>query len=92
MIDLRKLVVRTMRKVAKDIEAGNCEITEDEAMEILSVISHQPLSKDQACEFLNMSRSKFDGLVREGKIPKGRKVSGYKELRWYKDELQKVTF
>jgi hypothetical protein len=25
--------------------------------------------------------------VREGKIPKGRKRKGFKELVWYKDEL-----
>jgi len=28
----------------------------------------------------------------EGKIPKGRKRRGWKELRWYKDELLKAVF
>ena len=36
---------------------------------------------------LNMSRSKFDTLVKEGKLPKGRKEGGFKELKWYVDEL-----
>lgn len=90
MLNLKKLLIRSLRSLAKDIENDNCEITESEAMDILSVINHQPMSKDQACEYLNLSRSKFDDLVREGKIPKGRKVKGFKELRWYKDEIQKV--
>jgi predicted DNA-binding transcriptional regulator AlpA len=36
---------------------------------------------------LGISRSKFDALIKEGKLPKGRKRRGFKELIWYKDEL-----
>jgi hypothetical protein len=39
-----------------------------------------------------MSRSKFDACVREGFIPKGRKVRGYKELRWKKKDLLSIEF
>ena len=34
-----------------------------------------------------MSKSKFDSLVRMGEIPKGVHEQGYKELRWYKSDL-----
>ena len=51
------------------------------------IIAHESLSKEQACRHLNIRRSRFDDLVREGKIPKGRKVVGYTGLVWYKDEL-----
>lgn len=51
------------------------------------MLTHKPLSKDQACSYLNMSRSKFDQLVKEGKLPKGRKRRGFKELVFYQDEL-----
>ena len=27
-------------------------------------------------------------MVREGVIPRGRKIAGHKELRWYKDDLE----
>lgn len=57
-------------------------------MDVISMLSHTPLSKDQACSHLNMSRSKFDELIREGKIPPGKKVRGFKELRWYVDQLE----
>lgn len=36
-----------------------------------------------------MSRATFDNLVRDGKLPKGKKVPGFKELMWYKRDLRK---
>ena len=88
MIDFKKLVVKYLKNAIDKIEADSCELTESEAMSILKVIAHEPLSKEQACIFLNLSRSRFDDYVREGKLPKGKKVTGYKELRWWKDELE----
>lgn len=84
---LKKMVIDQLRDVADKIDSNSCEISDEQAMDIFRVIAHEPLSKEQACDFLNISRSNFDSMVREGKLPKGRKVKGYKELRWYKDEL-----
>lgn len=93
MFDFKKLVVSRLREAAERIDAGNSEITESEAMDILRVVSHESLSKEQACRYLNnSSRSNFDALVREGKIPKGRKITGFKELRWYKDDLDVALY
>ena len=49
------------------------------------------MSKYQAYTYLNMSRATFDNLVREGKLPKGVKVAGFKELFWYKKDLDKAV-
>ena len=87
MFNFKKIVVRYLRDIANKIEGGTTEISESEAMDILKVIAHKTLSKEQACTYLNLSRSRFDDYVRMGKIPKGKKVTGYKELRWYEDEL-----
>ena len=87
MFDFKKIVSKYLREAADKIDAGSCELTEAEAMDILSVISHQAMSKEEACIYLNIKRSRFDDLVKEGKLPKGKKVRGYKELRFYKDEL-----
>ena len=89
MIDFRKIVAKFLRDTANKIDVGTSEITESEAMEILKVVAHEPLSKEQACRYLNLSRSRFDDLIREKRIPKGRKVAGFRELRWYKDELER---
>lgn len=84
---LIKHLTKLMRDTADKIDAGNCEMTSEEAMDLMSVLSHESLSKDQACSYLNLSRSRFDELVRLKELPKGRKIRGFKELKWYKDEL-----
>ena len=87
MFDFSKLVVKYLREAADRIEVGNSELSETEAMDILKVIAHKSMSKEQACQYLNMRPSRFDDYVRMGKIPKGKKVVGFKELRFYEDEL-----
>lgn len=85
---LKKLFVKLLRDTADKVEIGNCELTSDEAMDIMGVISHEAMSKDAACSYLNIGKSKFDNLVREGKLPRGRSRRGFKELVFYKDELE----
>ena len=86
-LSLIKLVVKTLRETADNLDAGNSELSESEAMDIMGVLCHRAMSKAQACEYLNVSPSYFGDLIRTKQMPKGRKVVGYKELRWYKDEL-----
>jgi hypothetical protein len=50
---------------------------------------YRVLSKEDASKYLNISYSKFCKLVDAGKLPKGRKRTGWKELCWYADELDK---
>ena len=88
---LKKLVTKLLRETADKIDSGNCELSESEAMDIMSVLSHQVMSKEDACIYLNLSRSRFDDLVREKKLPKGKKRRGFKELVFYKDELDKAV-
>ena len=90
-----KIIKALLEKVINDIDCGNSNITEDEAMEIIKVIKSytnktQRLSKYQACQKLNVSRATFDNLVREGVIPRGEKVVGFKELFWEEKTLDKV--
>jgi predicted DNA-binding transcriptional regulator AlpA len=87
---LRKQIARELRNLANKFDANTTEISETQAMDIMSMLTHEVMSKEQACNYLNLSRSRFDDLVREGSIPRGRKRRGFKELVWYKDELQQV--
>lgn len=89
MLNLTKLLIKELRNTADKLEAGTCEISETEAMDIINVLTHEAMSKESACKFLNISRATFDLHVSLGNIPKGRKRIGFKELVWYKDELQK---
>lgn len=85
---LIKLVTKALRDTADKFDAGNTELTEEEAMDILSVLCHNALSKEQACSFVNLQSSQFDNLIRQGKLPKGRKRRGFTALVWYEDELK----
>lgn len=87
MFDFKKIIVKYLKEAADRIDAGTSEISESEAIDILRVIAHEAMSKEQACSYLNLSRARFDDLVRERKLPKGKKRTGFKELVFYKDEL-----
>ena len=90
-----KVIKSLLERVINDIDCGNSNITEDEAMDIIKIIKSytdktQRLSKYQACQKLNVSRATFDNLVREGVIPRGEKVIGFKELFWEEKVLDKI--
>ena len=87
-----KVIKQLLLKVVDNIDSGNSNISEDEGVEIIGMIKEltdktQRLSKYKACEYLNVSRATFDNYVREGKLPKGKKVAGFNELSWTKKEL-----
>lgn len=89
-----KILQSLLRKIDKDIDAGNSNITEEEALEIVDILKEYtrkdtPMSKYQAYTYLNVSRATFDNLVKEGKLPQGKKVAGFKELFWYRKDLDK---
>lgn len=81
-------------KIVDDIDTGNSNLSDEESIEVIKSLRRYtrkdtPLSKYQAYTYLNMSRAKFDNMVRDGKLPKGKKVAGFKELIWYKRDLNK---
>ena len=75
------------------IDARNSNLSVDEEMKVIELLKKytnkdRKLSKYQACGYLNMSRANFDKYIREGKIPKGKKEAGFKELFWEESELR----
>lgn len=89
-----QVIKKLLLSIVDDIDAGNSNIDEQEAIQIAKVLKSMrkdnPMSKYQAYTYLGISRAKFDNLVREGKIPKGKKVAGFRELQWYKKDLKKL--
>lgn len=73
--------------VGNRIKSGNCVWNEEQMVEACNLIGHIPVSKEEARIGLDISRASFDNLVSENKLPKGRKESGFKELKWYIDEI-----
>lgn len=87
-----KVIRNLLLKIVDNIDAGNSNITENEAMELTKILQSYTdktvkMSKYQACQYLNVSRATFDNYIREGKLPKGKKQSGFKELSWSQKDL-----
>lgn len=85
-------IKKLLLNIIDDIDAGNSNANEEELMQIVKFLrkytrKDKPMSKYQAYTYLNISRAKFDNLVREGKLPPGKKEAGFKELMWYKKDL-----
>lgn len=88
MKSIAKVLADELRNIADRLEAGTYVISMDAAEDIINMLAHIPMSKTEAYEYLNVSRSTFDNMVALGELPKGRKEKGKKELVWYKDELE----
>lgn len=91
MIDIIK---KYLLKIVDDIDAGNSNLTESEAVELVDTLKRltdkeKRLSKYEACRHLRISRATFDNYVREGKLPRGKKEAGFKELSWSRKDLDK---
>lgn len=82
-----KIIRKLLLDVVDDIDAGNSNLTEEEALKAIETLKtftnkDKRLSKYTACKYLNISRATFDNYVREGKLPKGKHDVGFKELSW----------
>ena len=89
------VIAQLLEQCLGNIKAGTSNISEEDQLEIVAMLKKytdkdRRLSKYQACIYLNMSRATFDNYIREGKIPKGKKETGWKELSWSKSELKEV--
>lgn len=90
---IRDLLSSTLRRLADDIDGGNCNMSESDmlsAFEQLREINDRNsyMSKYDACRYLGVSRATFDRMVADGKIPQGKKRAGFKELSWAKKDLK----
>lgn len=88
------IIRKQLESIIEDIDAGNSNIDDNDAKEIILLLDKytrkdEPMSKYQAYTYLGISRATFDNLVKEGKLPKGKKQQGFKELSWYKRDLDK---
>lgn len=86
-----KIIKELLLKIIDSIDAGNSNITEKEAFEIIDIIKHytdttQYYNRTQAAKYLNCSIQSFDLYRKEGKIPEGvKQVGGVRQ--WTKQQL-----
>lgn len=76
-----------------NIDTGNTNLNYEQQCKLLKILSNvdigqeNEMNKTEAAEYIGVSRATFDNYVRDGFIPKGREVGKFKELRWYKSDL-----
>ena len=88
-----QVIKKLLLKIVDDIDAGNSEMSEKELYEVTDLLKRynfrdKYISKYQAFTYLNISRAKFDNLVKEGVLPRGKKIEGFKELQWSLKEIK----
>ena len=96
MDNLIKAVRDSLVNIVNDIDTGNSNLSDEQCIAVLQglgALSRKdiPMSKYQAYTHLGMSRATFDNYIREGKLPRGKKVAGFKELMWTQRDLDKAV-
>ena len=88
-----KIIRNILQKFIDDIDANNTNLNYEQQCSIIRILSNvdigqeNEMNKTQAADYIGVSRATFDNYVRDGFIPKGKKIEGFKELRWYKSDL-----
>lgn len=86
-----QIIKSILQKFIDDIDAGNTNLSCEQQCDIIKVLSNinvnGEMSKTQAADYIGVSRATFDNYVHDGYLPKGVKLEGFKELRWYKSDL-----
>ena len=88
-----KIIREILQKFIDDIDADKTNMNYEQQCNVLRVLSNvnigqdNEMNKTQAADYLGVSRATFDNYIRDGFIPKGKQVGNFKELRWYKSDL-----
>ena len=84
------LLRELLQQLIDDIDSRNSNISEVDqlkAIELIQKITSKELSKIESADYIGVSRATFDNYIKDGKIPRGHKRQGFKELSWRKCDL-----
>lgn len=91
---LNDIIAGALQNIVDKVRDETITCTDEEISKTLDELAkfntERPMSKEEACIYMNMSRSVFDTHIRNGLIPHGKKRMGFKELSWNKPELDKA--
>lgn len=88
-----QIIRSILQKFIDDIDADNTNMSYEQQCNLIRVLSNVDIGQDnemnktQAADYLGVSRATFDNYVHDGFIPKGKQIGKFKELRWYKSDL-----
>lgn len=88
-----QIIRNILQKFIDDIDADNSNLSYEQQCGIIRILSNvdigqeNEMNKTQAADYLGVCRATFDNYVRDGLLPKGKQIGSFKELRWYKSDL-----
>lgn len=88
-----QIIKSILQQFIDNIDANNTNLNYEQQCDVIRILSNVNLGQDnemnktQAADYLGVCRATFDNYVRDGFIPKGRQIGKFKELRWYKSDL-----
>lgn len=86
-----QMIRALLQELIDRIDSGQCSTTEkqnERFLQCLQMFSQEKAyNKTEAIRYLGISRSKFDSLRRNGKIPYGKKKVGELSRMWTQKEL-----
>lgn len=91
-----RLISRLLRKVADDIDKGNCSMSHEELMGVAELMREMASddaklrTADQVCTQIGICRKTLYNWVRDGLMPKGRKIRGSSAEFWRQDEIDEA--
>ena len=88
----RLVLIHLLENALDDLNAGNSNLNEEEGLNVIESLREIMYPKPklevynitQACTKLNLSQPTFRKYVKEGKIPEGQKIGGFREKVWDK--------
>ncbi len=86
MIKSKKAIAAIFRQIADKIEAGTCEVDDEELTEIANSFIHRKLNAEQMCHYLNVSRATLTRMVADGRVPYPKKTLGGDKY-WWQDNV-----
>ena len=90
---LTQVLINALEALVGHLKDGSINCSDEQISSVLEELDqyngNRNLSKDKACDYMGLSRSTFDLHVKNGLIPKGKKVRGFKELCWKQCDLDK---
>lgn len=98
---VREMILRELDRIRELIASRRCVLSMEEALRLLGLIAHEPLSLADTITLLNAesdkmgishqtglwNRTKLYDAIKDGTMPCQHHVRGFKEGRWYRDEV-----
>lgn len=88
MIQYEKIVSDVLREYADRLDSGTCNLSKDEALQIVSNIAHVSMNKQEVADRYNVSQKTIERKEKEDLIPPSHPIIQSKK-QWYLDELIK---